>query len=217
MATNKTTTLSSIDAPASLTEYLSAVLDGEAGGFEERRVLDELKSNKELQHKLFTYSLISETMRSDAASVTASTDFLAGIHQKISAEDEYHHVNVVTSDKEKTASSWLRPVGGFALAASVAAISIIGFQNYQQTSQNGFVTASSDNAASTLLDNSMIKASQIANNDSQLVNDKLAVPDLYKQADNRTRLFLKRFVDSHLQQASNSAFVPSVRVIAYAD
>jgi len=216
MATNKTTTLSSIDAPASLTEYLSAVLDGEAGGFEERRVLDELKSNNELQHKLFTYSLIGETMRSDDSSVTATTNFLAEIHQKISTEDEYHHVNIVTSSKEKTSSSWLKPVGGLALAASVAAISIIGFQNFQQTSQNGFVTASNDNAASILLGNSNIKASQIANSDSQ-TNDKLVVPDLYKQADNRTRLLLKRFVDSHLQQASNSAFVPSVRVIAYAD
>ena len=39
----------------------------------------------------------------------------------------------------------------------------------------------------------------------------------YKQANAHARSFLKRYVDSHIQYASASTFVPSVRVIAYAD
>ena len=40
--------------------------------------------------------------------------------------------------------------------------------------------------------------------------------DKYIDADVQTRLMLKRYVDSHMQYTS-SAFVPSVRAIAYSD
>ncbi len=228
MTTRKTTSLSSASEPASLAEHLSAVLDGEAGGFEERRVLDELKSDGELRYKLSAYTLISESMRSSESSVIASSAFLAGIHEAINDEDEYHHVSLETKQTNatpnKTSGSWLKPIGGFALAASVAAIAVVSFQNYQQQlGTSDLLNASID--SSIKRDNgslSITSAGGVADASNPVVvasgsDAVMAVPDLYQQADNRTRLLLKRYVDSHLQQASGTAFVPSVRVIAYAD
>ena len=214
----------STPTPVSLTEHLSALLDNETGSFEQRRVLDELKSNGDLRQKLSSYALIGEVMRTTEVTATADSGFLAGIHTQIESEDEYHQVELVKATNDSVNdthnSSWLRPVGGFALAASVAAIAFFGFQNFQQDNGNmidtGLTTAA--NTTPTALDSSdlseekmavatVVSATQIA---SVTANE-------YQQADARTRMLLKRYVDSHLEYASNTAFVPSVRVIAYAN
>jgi sigma-E factor negative regulatory protein RseA len=220
---SKSNVTSSSLAPASLTEHLSALLDDEAGDFEQRRVLDELKLSDELRQKLSSYSLIGEVMRTgQMAPVAADGGFLAGIHDKINSEDEYHQVQL-EDKQEKPSKSWLRPVGGFALAASVAAVSVIGFQNYQQMDKGGFVTASIDAQVSSQKDRlsvakmnsaTVVSADQLVSNNEQLA---MVDKDFYQPADAQTRLLLKRYVDSHMQQASTTAFVPSVRVIAYAD
>lgn len=214
----------STPTPVSLTEHLSALLDNETGSFEQRRVLDELKSDDDLRQKLSSYALIGEVMRTTEVTTTADSNFLAGIHAQIEAEDEYHQVKLVKAKNDSVNdthnSSWLRPVGGFALVASVATVAFFGFQNFQQNNGNmidtGLTTAA--NTTPTTLDSSdlseektvvatVISATQMA---SITANE-------YQQADARTRLLLKRYVDSHMQYASNTAFVPSVRVIAYAN
>ncbi len=202
------------DQQVSLTEHLSALLDDEAGPFEQRRVLDELKSNDGLCKNLSHFALIGEAMRSRASVAVADTSFLAGIHEQIDAEPAYHEVQL--EDKAQTATlvaknqrSWLRPVGGFALAASIAAISVIGVQNYQQVDQPTEATV-------TVQDVNVIKPSQVVT----VVEDaasNMSVNNEYRQANAHARSFLKRYVDSHMQYASTSTFVPSVRVIAYAD
>ena len=139
---DKTKLNSDEEQTISMTEHLSAMLDDEAGSFEQRRILDELKSSDDLSGKLAHYALIGESMRTAKQGAVADTGFLAGIHEQIDSEEEYHDVQVVTSgasaaknDSASDKKSWLRPVGGFALAASVAAVSVIGVQNYQKIGQ----------------------------------------------------------------------------------
>ncbi|HIO96334.1 MAG TPA: hypothetical protein EYG71_00220 [Leucothrix sp.] len=236
----------------SLNEHLSALLDDEAGAFEQRRVLDELTTtksstaNKELCEKLASYSLIGESMRSassaDATMITGSS-FLAGIHDKIDAEPEYHQVQLQdAATSEAKNSSWLRPIGGFALAASVAAIAVIGVQNYQQNPAQAPVIASvlstdapaapqkTQLSVAAMKSATVVSAAELvekaekaekterAEKEIAMVETKKATGDkLYRRADARTRALLKRYVDSHMQFASNTTFVPSVRVIAYSD
>jgi len=232
-----------------LAEHLSAMLDDEAGTFEQKRVLDELKTDTALAKKLAHFALIKETLHSrEASSVYAGASFLEGIHDKLEAEPEFtsHALDDAISSSEssitpssadsgtKNSKGWLRPVGGFAMAASVAALAVIGFQNYLGNTQ-------SDNspAIETLAKSDMDDTTTVATAKNQLTqaqmdsavladtgsvvspettdqNDKLAALD-YRQADAQTRTLLKRYVDSHMQYASSSAFVPSVRVIAYSD
>jgi len=224
-----------------LNEHLSAVLDDEAGAFEQTRVFDELTKNNspELRQSLSFYSLIGESMRSassaDATMITGSS-FLAGIHEQIDKESDYHQVHIENAKKPAANSnSWLRPVGGFALAASFAAIAVIGVQNFQQTEnatqteilaanekvEKSQLSLAAMKSATVVSAADMIKAEEkpvIATVDKTMpskTNKK--VTDFYQPADSRTRALLKKYVDSHMQFASNTTFVPSVRVISYSD
>ena len=208
-----------------LTEHLSALLDDEAGSFEQRRVLDELRKDDSLSQKLSSYALIGETMRSDHSQTqVAGASFLAGIHEKIEAEPEYHSIQL-EEPKKANSSAWLRPVGGFALAASVAAIAVLGFQNYKlgqglpSVEQTAFITAQTQPSPSKeqLSESAMKSATIVSAATLVAANDSKVNETNYQQADASMRSYLKRFVDSHMQYASTTAFVPSVRVIAYAD
>ena len=221
-------------------EHLSALLDDEAGEFEQKRVLDELKSNYLLRDKLSTYALIGETMRSsdmDKPVLNLDSNFLAGIHAKIEEEEQYNDVqlNQVVNSQSTNSQFWLKPVGGFALAASVAAIAVLGLQNFQQSGLIDQFTVAANSSGSKamiaqkdqLTENEMssaipVSASSLAPNNSVASleadnNDAKDATQEYAQADTQTRSLLKRYVDSHMQYATTAAFVPSVRVIAYTD
>ncbi len=207
-----------------LTEHLSALIDDEAGSFEQRRVLDELKSNDELKQKLSSYALIGNVMRSGEADVASSAGFLAGIHEKLEQEEVYNQAPALAQIKKGDHQSandnkrgWLRPVGGFALAASVAAIAVLGIQNYQQSPSNPFNAGAVTTTQVEQSEKNTEVASFMKPEPKTMIANHMAVPSKYKQADAHTRQLLKRYVDSHIEFASNSAFVPSVRVIAYAD
>jgi len=213
-----------------MSEHLSALVDDETGTFEQTRILDELKTSEPLRRKLSSYTLIGETMRLgelDKKVVCASTDFLSGIHAKIEKEDQYDEVQVGAYLQDQAGStvfskSWLRPVGGFAVAASVAAIAVIGFQNFNSLNHSSIETVSSSSSPlqsialnqhkEQLSENEMKAAIDVSAN--TLVENNT---EQYQQADLQARSLLKRFVDSHMQYASTAAFVPSVRAIAYAD
>lgn len=219
------------NTPTSMSEHLSALLDDEAGGFEQRRVLDELNTNNSLCDKLSTYALIGETMRSSYMGkpvLNLDSGFLAGIHAKIEEEEQYHDIqlNLGVNNQAKGSQFWLKPVGGFAIAASVAAIAVLGLQNFQQSkivdqsliavnsSKSKTMIAQKDQLTKSEMESAtQVSATTLASNN----NDAMATDQEYSQADRQTRSLLKRYVDSHMQYALTAAFVPSVRVIAYTD
>ena len=212
-------------------ECLSALLDDEVGEFEQKRVLDELKSNDSLCDKLSTYALIGETMRSsdmEKPVLNLDSNFLAGIHAKLEEEEQYHDVQLnqsVKNSQSTRSQSWLKPVGGFALAASVAAIAILGVQNYQLSGvlDQNTIAVNSQKSKTMIAQKDQLTESEMAAatlatpiQDSNSKESMVATQE-YTQADTQTRSLLKRYVDSHMQYASTAAFVPSVRVIAYTD
>ena len=243
-------------ANVTITEHLSALLDDEVGSFEQKRVLNELSSDNNMRNKLTAYSLIGETLRSGQPAATAGTSFLAGIQDQLASEPEYSESVLqasqsakATNTKAKNDGSWLRPVGGFAMAASVAALAVIGFQNYMNptnnsvshpteivaansiaplnSKENTFLSTTASKNTEVVLNKVVLKdklteaemasamvvtADQLQNKDTQSV-----AATTYLKADLRTRSLLKRYVDSHMQYASTTTFVPSVRVIAYSD
>ncbi len=198
-----------------LTEHLSALLDDEAGSFEQRRVLAELIVDDKLRDKLSHYALIGESMRSEASQLTVTSNFLSGIHAQINDEPEYHQIQLKDKQTTESKNSWLRPVGGFAMAASIAAIAVLGVQNYQDKSHS--LDQSIINTQTTLTpEKEQLSKAEM---EAATVVSATAVTDsnTYSLADAKTRSYLKRYVDSHMQYASSTSFFPSVRVIAYAD
>ena len=176
-------------------EHLSAVLDGEAGNFEQRRILDELTKDDNLQLSLSSYALIGETMRDEKQSIIASSDFLKGIHAGIDEEPEYSHVQVA-EDKAVNDASWVRPVTGFAVAASVAALAVVGMQSFM-SGGNGSQSSLADSGQTSSTSAVMAKA------------------NVYSHPDKKTQTLYKRYLDSHVKYASTTSMVPSVRVVSY--
>lgn len=216
--------------PISMPEHLSAVFDDESGTFEQKRVIDELCSNQTLKDKMCNYALIGDAMRSGDSNhqtLSLGESFLVGIHDKLDAEETYQDVVVdhASDSLSEKNNSWVKPVGGFALAASLAAVAVVGVQNFQSSQQTDQVTiASSQKPVEQLsqkqMDNAIsISADKISNGSlsTEAPELKKGSEEIYKQANAKTRSLLKRYVDSHMQYASTAAFVPSVRVIAYAD
>jgi len=241
----------SLDATTdvAINEHLSALLDDEVGSFEQKRVLNELSSDDAMRDKLARYSLIGETLRSGRSAVTADASFLAGIQDQLTSEPAYSETVLQDQlqaraqkqdNSAKNDGSWLRPVGGFAMAASVAALAVIGFQNYIANPDSAKPTTEmvatnaiqSDKASAVIVTNNTNADANVskenltqAEMESAVVvpADKLVAKNTtssnndYAHADLQTRNLLKRYVDSHMQYASTTAFVPSVRVIAYSD
>ena len=213
--------MSNTKAPTSLTEHMSALLDDEAGSFEERRVLDELKTDQDLSKKLANFALIGETMRAGEAqqpTLLVGSTFLDSIHQQIEQEDEFNDV-ILNQDQAKQSNissqaktSMFKPIGGFAVAASFGALAFFGLQNVGvlETPAKQPANIVDKSGPTAIVGTAPIKDST----DSQSV---AFVNDEYVEADAQTRSMLKRYVDSHMQYASSSTFVPSVRVIAFTD
>ncbi len=179
-------------------EHLSAVLDGEAGDFEQRRLLDELGKDDDLQTSLACYALIGETMRNEKQTSIADSSFLKGIHDKLDAEPEYSQVQIVEEKVSYTKPAWLRPVAGFAMAASVAAVAVIGVQSS--------LMLSGGNSDAPIASN----AKQVVKPESTMVANTT-----YQYPDAKTRTLYKRYLDSHAQYASTTPLMPSVRVVSY--
>lgn len=229
--------MSKHESPKSINEHLSALLDDETGTFEQRRVLDELKTDTNLSQKLSTYALIGEAMRtgeSEKPLISVGSSFLDGIHEKIELEDDFNEViineGIVDSGTnthsqqmkqpktEKNSTSWFRPIGGFAVAASLGALAFMGLQNMgllnSPNMQPGGIVNNTSPTAIVQTIPVREKTDVVNTSDNSTISDK---EQLYADADSQARSLLKRYVDSHMQYAASTSFVPSVRVIAYTD
>lgn len=115
-------------------EYLSAVIDGEAGKFEQRRILDELKKDTDLQSTFSHYALIGEVMREGDPSVVIKPDFLASVQNRLLVEDQQESANDSASGNmsQVTHSRWFRPFAGFAVASVAAVISVVALNIFNQ-------------------------------------------------------------------------------------
>ena len=183
-------------------EYLSAFVDGEAGSFEQHRICDQLSSDDAMREKLSSFALIGESIRnqSQSSASVAGPSFLIGIKEALDNEDplniipEADTVNEPSTIRAKNKRSMPKQAFGYAIAASVAAVAAISFQNYNNSP--------SDNATQ--------QASVMA-----LASDKVRPSNVFKAPDAKTRGLMNKYVAHHLQYASSSTLMPRVRAVSY--
>lgn len=193
---------------ASKEEFLSALLDDEAGKFEQHRLLDELSKDAELGNTLSRYALMGEIMRSTTKPVIARKDFLAGIHAGLEDEPVYDEkvvdlstYNTKPSTKAVSKRQTYVKLGAVAAIALVAVVA--GSMLLKQPSQQAQV--------STL-------ASAPPTTSAALVQLAQAQPlRSANQLDPQSRDVLKQYVAQHVKYASTTAIVPSVRAISYSN
>ena len=109
-------------------EQLSAFLDGELPEAELDLLLKRVHRDPDLQGSLDRYALAGEALRSRTFPVP-SNGFAMRISQAIAAEaGNAKSVAAPVPATRHVAARWLRPVGGAAIAAGVAAIAVMTLQ-----------------------------------------------------------------------------------------
>jgi len=208
----------------SKTEYLSALLDDEAGAFEQRRLLDELKQDDELSQTLNRYALIGECLRSERSVMPASSGFLSGIQDAIAEEDVHDTVQVAEKPAKPSRAGAVDSIWKYGMAAAVGALSLGVVMALQQPGADSSPVTTADVAEqgeSVLVTaNTLAPAVQLAAatpSASTSVSARTGQPAVqrYAQLDAETRGILKQYVAQHLHYASTTAIVPSVRTVSY--
>ncbi|WOJ96112.1 sigma-E factor negative regulatory protein [Congregibacter brevis] len=107
-------------------ETLSALADNEAQELELRRVLRDVDSSPELRNRWYRLHIARSVMQGEA--VRPAPDFAMSVRAAIDAEPAL---------QQNTAGNWRRALGSFAVAASVAAVVVVGGQQLAVTSAGG--------------------------------------------------------------------------------
>jgi len=112
-----------------ITEQISALLDDEIEEHEQELLLKRLMQNPELQDTFSRYQLIGDSLRgeSNASSIAQS------VSQQILSEEAHTQEELNSSIR----MTMLKPVAGLAIAASVAAMAVVGVQNLGQNTDTG--------------------------------------------------------------------------------
>ncbi len=116
-------------------EELSALMDGEASELEVRRVLGNIEQDQALCQKWARYQLVGSVLRGETqgrAGQWRSVDLSARVAQALEAEPEWKSASV---QKKRFGATLVRPFANVAVAASVSAAVILGWQGYQGQTQ----------------------------------------------------------------------------------
>lgn len=111
-------------------EELSALMDGEVSELELRRVLNNIEQDQALCRKWSRYQLTSAVLRGQTAGRAngwLDVDISARVQQAIESEPKLSQSN---SGKYRAATFLSKPFANVAVAASVSAAVILGWQNF---------------------------------------------------------------------------------------
>ncbi len=187
-------------------ETLSALFDGETNEFETRRLLAEL--DEESRALWQRYQLIRDSANNTLTESHFSMDISGSVAAEIAAEPA---IRQKKSDKE----SWFKPVVGFAAAASIAFVTVLGVQNLQPSTDNittGFV-ADGNVSASQLSIASNLGLNQVSGSSSVLLSRELESIDAQKARDEER---LKYYLQQHAQHSSfnnGRGLLPMARLV----
>lgn len=111
-----------------LRDQLSAFIDGELPKHEIELLFKRLDGNAELRATLARYTLIGESLRTRSAEGPSRT-FAERVRTAVRESGPL--VGGSTSTARVQQWRWLKPVAGMAVAATVAAVAILGLQSLQ--------------------------------------------------------------------------------------
>lgn len=204
-------------------EFLSAFLDDEAGEFERRRLLEELKKDDELGDTLSRYAFIGEAMRAGKGQpMGAGVSLLSRIQDELADEPAYQQVIAPLPSRKQAAPVRAWQWAGMGMAATVAAFAVGGMLFFQQP------TPQMQAAMSPMPEAPVVEAEQVSEPASATpqaagvnqVADAAAADARIRQVgriDPQTRDILKQYVAQHVKYASTTAIAPSIRAISYAN
>ena len=102
---------------------LSAFVDGELPENEAELLLRRLSQDAELRQQVSDYLAIGRVMRGDPQIAGLDT-----LRERIACELDEVPIPEAIAEEQQAPNRWLRPVGGVAVAATVAMVAILGLQ-----------------------------------------------------------------------------------------
>ncbi len=121
-----------------MTEQISALIDDELASADAIRALNSMQSSKQAMETWSQYHLIGDAMRSSAV---LSTDFKQNLMQKLDAEPTVLAPNAVLSKIGHLGVTKSRLPAKWSIAASVAAVMVVGWVAMHEQTQSGNAVA----------------------------------------------------------------------------
>ncbi|WP_257292237.1 sigma-E factor negative regulatory protein [Endozoicomonas sp. ONNA1] len=118
-----------------LNESLSAAMDGEAGEFELRRVLDNIGSDEDLRDKARRYQMVGDALRHETNEFV-NIDLSAAIRDRLKSEVPQSVAKETSASSQgvlEVVDRWWSKAGRVVVAASVALAVLLGVKNYNST------------------------------------------------------------------------------------
>ncbi|MCW8911438.1 MAG: sigma-E factor negative regulatory protein [Gammaproteobacteria bacterium] len=199
-------------------EQLSAFLDSALNAEEHNDFLADLKQSPVADaEKNFRYKLIGDVMRDDV-DVTSFMDISASVHRAIDAEETYGIADknaVSATNKRFDFSSWLRPLSGMAVAASVALVTVVAFRTVETES----IVPANQLAADARAQQEYIQATDITPVNANLAKQLRVVSVGAEQPNSALRTQqLNEYMMNHSGYAGQNTMqgmMPYVRVASY--
>ena len=174
-------------------ETLSALFDGETSDFETRRLLNEL-SDEDLE-RWHQYQVISDASQNKLEATAFSFSVVDAVAAAI-ADEETPTAEVKPVQAKQT--TWIKPFVGFAAAASVAFVAVLGIQDPEMVDQ-GFI-ADGNVSVSQLPISGDLGVSAVSGTTAAIALDKdIQAIDAQKAQDAQR---LEHYLQQHTQSAA---------------
>jgi sigma-E factor negative regulatory protein RseA len=181
-------------------ERLSALMDGEATEFETRRLVDELLANQEDRSRWARTHLIGDAMRGELPE-RMPLDFAASVRAQIELEPALH------MKAGLSASHWVKPTAGFAVAAMVAVVSVLSLQSmvgYDQSPvQDTQLSASTPQPVSPVESNFRLASAPA----TEAVKAGVSSEEVQQR--------INRYLVNHSEYATHPGVLPYARIVGY--
>ncbi len=112
-------------------ESISAMVDGEAQQLEMQRMLKASESDASVRDQWQRYQMASSLLKRQADQVSLDAELADRVLVALSEEAE------LQQESAPKATAWWKPVGGFAVAASLSMMMVLGVQQTSLISQTG--------------------------------------------------------------------------------
>ena len=196
-------------------EQISALLDDAMDAKELHEFMQDLKRDPlDDAERIKRYRLAGDAMRGEMNQVSFM-DISAAVHRAIEQEPSMDDGIVVSRRRQKfDFSSWLRPLSGMAIAASVAVVTVVTFRTVENTATG---TSLPQVAQQEVLPQPVNVASVSPINPAISVNVR-AASTLDNPALQRRNKQLREYLINHsgyAGQTSMQGMIPYVRVISF--
>ena len=183
-------------------ELLSRILDEDVSEFEAQLILKEMKSNDELHSKLHRYNVIGHAMRKELPK-QINQNFVHSVMSKLTDEEklapDLNEVVEQEKDGHLIDNGRFKTAIGLAIAASVAVVSFVSFQNYVQSNN--------ETTPAAVVADRVVEESDIQRVSSEDLQNFISNPE--------AAATFNSYIMNHAEYASPRVSVPHVRIVGY--